>query len=69
MTLFPKVESWIFGANIPGKKKTVCSTWRAWRPPPAARGRQKRRLQRVRLQLSDVPAPERRAFALTARHV
>ena len=23
MTLFPKVESWIFGANIPGKKKTV----------------------------------------------
>jgi cation diffusion facilitator CzcD-associated flavoprotein CzcO len=22
-TLFPKVESWIFGANIPGKKKTV----------------------------------------------
>lgn len=26
MTLFPKGESWIFGANIPGKKKTVCST-------------------------------------------
>jgi cyclohexanone monooxygenase len=23
MTLFPKVESWIFGANIPGKKSTV----------------------------------------------
>jgi hypothetical protein len=23
MTLFPKVESWIFGANIPGKKNTV----------------------------------------------
>ena len=23
MTLFPKAESWIFGANIPGKKKTV----------------------------------------------
>lgn len=23
MTLFPKVDSWIFGANIPGKKKTV----------------------------------------------
>jgi len=32
MTLFPKVESWIFGANIPGKKKTVCSTWRASAP-------------------------------------
>jgi len=23
MTLFPKAESWIFGANIPGKKQTV----------------------------------------------
>ena len=23
MTLFPKADSWIFGANIPGKKKTV----------------------------------------------
>ena len=23
MTLFPKAESWIFGANIPGKKNTV----------------------------------------------
>jgi Protein of unknown function DUF262 len=23
MTLFPKVDSWIFGANIPGKKNTV----------------------------------------------
>jgi cyclohexanone monooxygenase len=23
MTLFPKVDSWIFGANIPGKKRTV----------------------------------------------
>ena len=23
MTLFPKVQSWIFGANIPGKKNTV----------------------------------------------
>jgi cyclohexanone monooxygenase len=23
MTLFPKVDSWIFGANVPGKKKTV----------------------------------------------
>ncbi len=23
MTLFPKVESWIFGANVPGKKNTV----------------------------------------------
>ena len=23
MTLFPKVDSWIFGANIPGKTKTV----------------------------------------------
>ena len=23
MTLFPKMDSWIFGANIPGKKKTV----------------------------------------------
>jgi hypothetical protein len=23
MTLFPKAESWIFGANIPGKKKAV----------------------------------------------
>jgi cyclohexanone monooxygenase len=23
MTLFPKAESWIFGANIPGKKKSV----------------------------------------------
>ena len=23
MTLFPKAESWIFGANIPGKSNTV----------------------------------------------
>lgn len=23
MTLFPKVDSWIFGANIPGKKNAV----------------------------------------------
>ena len=23
MTLFPKAQSWIFGANIPGKKNTV----------------------------------------------
>ncbi len=23
MTLFPKADSWIFGANIPGKKNTV----------------------------------------------
>jgi hypothetical protein len=23
MTLFPQAESWIFGANIPGKKKAV----------------------------------------------
>ena len=23
MTLFPKADSWIFGANIPGKKKSV----------------------------------------------
>ena len=23
MTLFPKAESWIFGANIPGKKNAV----------------------------------------------
>ena len=23
MTLFPKVDSWIFGANVPGKTKTV----------------------------------------------
>ena len=23
MTLFPKTASWIFGANIPGKKRTV----------------------------------------------
>jgi cyclohexanone monooxygenase len=23
MTLFPKAQSWIFGANIPGKKNAV----------------------------------------------
>ena len=23
MTLFPKADSWIFGANVPGKKNTV----------------------------------------------
>ena len=39
MTLFPKVDSWIFGANIPGKKKDVMfylaglgTTARSWRP-------------------------------------
>ena len=29
MTLFPKCESWIFGANIPGKKNSVMFYWPA----------------------------------------
>jgi len=32
MTLFPKAESWIFGANIPGKKKAL-RRW-VWNSPP-----------------------------------
>jgi cyclohexanone monooxygenase len=41
MTLFPKIESWIFGANIPGKKNTITDRWsqrHCRRAPSAASG-------------------------------
>ena len=49
MTLFPKVELWIFGANIPGKKNKVMFYMAGVGAYRTARCRQKRRLQGVRL--------------------